>query len=66
MGQIHGSNRQDLCEPEPLRFAACDDSLTHPAAELDERFITGRDAGFSPVTVEDYVANLTGRSVQRR
>ena len=51
MGQIHVSNRQDLCEPEPLPFVACDDSLTHPAAELDERFIAGRGTGFSPDTV---------------
>ena len=49
-----------------LRRVMTVSDLTHPAAELDERFITGRDAGFSPDTVEDYVANLTGRSVQRR
>ena len=41
------SNLHDFCQPEPLLFAACDDSLTHPAAELDERFNKGRDAGFS-------------------
>ena len=34
------SNLHDFCEPEPLPFAECEDSLTHPTAELDERFIT--------------------------
>ena len=34
------SNLHDFCQPQPLLFAACDDSLTHPTAELDERFIT--------------------------
>ena len=60
------SNRHDFCQPEPLLFAACDDSLTHPTAEFDERFIKGRDAGFSVDIVKDYVATLTDRSVQRR
>ena len=32
-------------------------------AELDERFIKGRDAGFSVDIVKDYVATLTDRSV---
>ena len=41
------SNIHAFCEPEPLLFAACDDSLTHPTAEFDERFIKGRDTGFS-------------------
>ena len=31
------SNLHDFCQPQPLLFAACDDSLTHPTAELDER-----------------------------
>ena len=60
------SNLHDVCQPEPLLFAACDDSLTHPAAELDERFIEGRDAGFCVDIIKDYVATLTDRSVQRR
>ena len=47
-------------------FAACEDSLTHPTAEFDERFIKGRDAGFSVDIVKNYVATLTDRSVQRR
>ena len=56
-----------FCEPvELLHFAACDDNPTHPAAELDERFTTGRDARFSPDIAKDYVATLTDRSVQRR
>ena len=37
------SNLHDFCQPQPFLFAACDDSLTHPTAELDERFIKGRD-----------------------
>ena len=56
----------DFGQPEPLLFAACDDSLTHPTAEFDERFIKGRDTGFSVDIVKDYVATLTDRSVQRR
>ena len=60
------SNLHDFCQPEPLPFAECEDSLTHPTAELDERFITGRDAGFSVDIAKDYVANLTDRSVHRR
>ena len=56
----------DFGQPEPLLFAACDDSLTHPAAELNERFNKGRDAGFSVDIVKDYDATLTDRSVQRR
>ena len=49
-----------------LLFASCEDSLTHPTAEFDERFIKGRDTGFSVDIVKDYVATLTDRSVQRR
>ena len=60
------SNLHDFCEPEPLPFAECEDSLTHPTAELDERLIKGRDAGFSVDIVKDYVATLTDRSVHRR
>ena len=47
-------------------FAACDDTLTYPAAELDKRFIKGRDGGFSVDIVQDYVATLTDTSVQPR
>ena len=47
------SNLHDFCQPEPLLFAVCDDSLTHPTAEFDERFIKGRDAGFSVDIVKD-------------
>ena len=53
------SNLHDVCQPQPLLFAACDDSLTHPTAELDEGFIRGRDAGFSVDIIKDYVATLT-------
>ena len=66
MSQAHVSNLHDFCQPEPVLFASCDDSLIEPAVELDERFIKGRDAGFSVDTVKDYVATLTDRSVQRR
>ena len=66
MGQTRVSNLHDFCQPQPLLFAACDDSLTHPTAELDEGFIRGRDAGFSVDIIKDYVATLTDRSVQRR
>ena len=55
------STLHDFCQPEPLLFAACDDSLTHPTAEFDERFIKGRDAGFSVDIVKDYVATLTDK-----
>ena len=30
------SNLHDFCQPQPLLFEACDDSLTHPTVELDE------------------------------
>ena len=60
------SNLHHFRQPQPLLFAASDDSLTHPTAELDERLIRGRGAGFSVDIVKDYVATLTNRSVQQR
>jgi len=48
-------NLHDFCQPQPLLFAACDDSLTRPTAELNERFIKGRDAGICVDIVKDYV-----------
>ena len=47
-------NLHDFCQPQSLLFAACDDSLTRPTAELNERFIKGRDAGLSVDIVKDY------------
>ena len=60
------SNLYDFCEAETLLFAACKDSLTHPTAEFDERFIKGRDTGFSVDIAKDYVATLTDRCIPRR